>query len=71
MNYYNIQYIRGEHPIGRYYTVRSEKEYKAGDLVRLYGGKKAVVVGDGDLEYAQRVGDEGLISVTGLYKEEE
>lgn len=69
MFYYAIQYMRGTQSIGGYYNVRSEKEYKVGDHVRLYGGKRAVVVGEGDMDYAKRVGDEGLISIIG--KEDE
>ncbi len=69
MHYYNIQYIRNGSPKGGYYTVRSEQEYKTSDIVRLYGGKKAVIVGEGDLDYVQKVGDEGLIPIVG--KEDE
>jgi len=69
MHYYNIQYIRNGSPKGGYYTVRSEQEYKPGYIVRLYGGKKAVIVGEGDLDYVRKVGDEGLISIVG--KEDE
>lgn len=68
MFYYAIQYMRGTQSIGGYYNVRSEKEYKVGDHVRLYGGKRAVIVGEGDLEYVERVGDEGIIPI--LHKEE-
>lgn len=67
MFYYAIQYMRGTQSIGGYYNVRSEKEYKIGDQVRLYGGKRAVIVGEGDLEYVERVGDEGIIPI--LHKE--
>ena len=65
MNYYRIQYCRGLNPIGAFYTVRSTEEYKPGDKVRLYGGKRAVVVGEGDMDYVKRVGNEGLISIIG------
>ena len=68
MNYYRIQYCKGLNPIGAFYTVRSTEEYKPGDQVRLYGGKRAVIVGEGDLEYVERVGDEGIIPI--LHKEE-
>ena len=68
MNYYRIQYFRGFQPIGAFYTVRATEEYKPGDQVRLYGGKRAVIVGEGDLEYVERVGDEGIIPI--LHKEE-
>lgn len=70
MHYYNIQYMRNGSPKGGYYTVRSEQEYKPGDIVRLYGRGTALVIGDGDMDYAQRVGDEGLISIIGLREEE-
>ena len=69
MFYYAIQYMRGTQSIGRYYNVRSEKEYKVGDRVRLYGGKRAVIVGEGDQEYIEKVGDEGLTPIVG--KEED
>ena len=63
MNYYRIQYCRGLNPSGAFYTVRSTEEYKPGDKVRLYGGKMAVIVGEGDLDYVRKVGDEGLIPI--------
>lgn len=63
MYYYKIQYFRGFQPVGAFYTVRSEIEYKVGDNVRLYGGKRAVIVGEGDADYVSRVGDEGLIPI--------
>ena len=67
MYYYKIQYLRGFQPIGAYYNVRSEIEHQVGDNVRLYGGKRAVIVGEGDLEYVERVGNEGIIPI--LHKE--
>lgn len=63
MFYYAIQYMRGTQSVGGYYTVRSTEEYKPGDQVRLYGGKRAVIVGDGDADYVSKVGDEGLIPI--------
>ena len=70
MNYYNIQYFRGTKASGAMYTVRSEKEYKSGDVVRLYGGKRALVICEGDMDYVKRVGDEGIISIVGKVEEE-
>lgn len=66
MHYYNIQYMRNGSPKGGYYTVRSEQEYKPGDNVCLYGGKRAVVVGEGDMEYVSKVGIEGIIPIVSL-----
>lgn len=66
MYYYKIQYFRGFQPVGAFYTVRAETEYKVGDHVRLYGGKRAVIVGEGDLEYVERVGNEGIIPIVSL-----
>ena len=66
MNYYRIQYMRGGEPRGGYYTVRSTDTYKVGDHVRLYGGKRAVIVGDGDMSYIDRVGNEGIIPIVSL-----
>lgn len=66
MYYYKIQYFRGVQPVGAFYTVRSEIEYKVGDNVRLYGGKRAVIVGDGDMSYIERVGNEGIIPIVSL-----
>ena len=66
MFYYAIQYMRGAQSVGGYYNVRSETEYKIGDHVRLYGGKRAVIVGEGDMSYIERVGNEGIIPIVSL-----
>lgn len=45
MTFYRCIYFRNNVPDGKAYTFRSEEEFKHGDTVNVFGGKKAMVAG--------------------------